>query len=192
MIKITIMLLILSIFLTTSYARAKPTIAPVEETKFSWNDRNGNPIPDSDSRKSKDNFAAQLILTGDTKLWETWAKLPAEEAPRITTIKNPAPRNKPIFFALIYANPKKDPTDFVNVEASFEITKPDGKISKPPTTVGARGKLPGPANNLRLGVPAMAYVVENSDPSGTYKIVARVKDKIRNVEIILQNSFSVK
>lgn len=177
---------------TAAASNAKPTVLPSDEVPFAWKDKDGKNIPDSDSRKSKNNFAAQLILTSDADLWKQWYSLPSEVAPKITMLKNPAARNKPIFFALIYANPQKDQDGKANVDASFEVTKPDGKISKVPYSVAYKGKLPGPETSLRLAEPALAYVVENSDPSGTYKVLAKVKDNIRNVEIILNTSFEIK
>lgn len=178
-------------FLTVT-SHATPTVsAPEAELSFSWRGKDGQAIPDTANRKSKNNFAAQLFLTEDKDLWHQWAVLPSSVAPRITPIGPFVKRNTPVFIVLIFANPKVDEKGDVKVTCDITITKPDGKISHPPKPIGRQGKFGKPSTNLQLGYPQIGYGVENSDPKGEYTVEGLVRDHNRNVEMKLRTSFTV-
>lgn len=173
-------------------ACANPTIVPSEpDLHFAWKDKDGKTLPDTDSRKSKNNFAAQLFLTADKDLWHQWAVLPSSVAPKITPISGSLKRNTPVFFVFIFANPKVDDKGHVNVTCDLTIAKPDGKTSHPPKPIGWQGKFGKPSTNLQLGYPQIGYAVEDSDPKGKYTVQGLVRDHNRNVEMTLRTSFTV-
>lgn len=185
-------LIAVSFFVSALEAYSNPTSVPTEaEIHFSWKDKDGKSLPDTDSRKSKNDFAAQLLMTEDKDLWNQWAVLPPTVAPKITPISGRLKRNTPVFFVFIYANPKVDEKGYVNITCDLTITKPDGKASHPPKPVGWQGKFGKTSTNLQLGYPQIGYAVENSDPKGKYLVEGLVRDHNRKLEMTLRTSFSV-
>lgn len=170
-------------------ALGNPAPAPVE---FAWKDQYGHVLPDAADRKSKNNFAAQILLTEDKDLWQRWNSLPTEVAPRITTV-DVAKRNVAVFIPVVFANPQLDSNGNSDISCDLSITKPDGKITRFPRGLMIwKGKYPISPSNLCLGKAMIEYVVENSDPSGIYQVNAIVKDNNRKVELPLHKSFTIK
>ncbi|MCO5055749.1 hypothetical protein [Thermomonas sp.] len=82
-----------------------------------WRDREGNPVPDSASSKSKDGFAAMLLVTPDKDWQEKW-NTPPEVAPHFSTAKEVEAGGE-VFILSFLANPRLDVNGMANVTCDF-------------------------------------------------------------------------
>ena len=153
----------------------------------SWQ-KDGKPIPDSESRKSEKDFGAQLLLTEEAKFFENWAK---PETPTLARTDR-ARRNVPIHTVLLFSNPGLDKSESADVTADVTIRKPDGNTySEPAHLVCWKGAYKGAPFSLQLGGQHIGIRIEPRDPAGKYSIEAIVHDNIKKVDLELHKTFEV-
>lgn len=156
-----------------------------------WRDREGNPVPESPSSKSKDGFSAMLLVTPDKDWQEKW-NTPPETAPHFKEAKE-VEADGELFILSFLANPKIDDSGMANVTCDFIVIRPDGSKSinelNMPCFVT---KLTTDPKSVYLSAASLKYVAEPNDLRGTWLVNITVRDNLRNVEIPLETSFSVK
>src|SRR5262245_54364507 len=143
-------------------ALAACSIATAQD--FGWRDANGNPTPDTDSRKSSNGLAGWLLTTSDPD-WEAKWNTPEHEIPTFAgaeTVK----RGESIFTLIFIVNPKPDAKGQVNVSCDVKVTRPNGTTSIDEKNVDClKGELQGNPHNLRLAAPVLGFVGEPADPA---------------------------
>ena len=156
-----------------------------------WRDREGNPVPDSASSKSKDGFAAMLLVTPDKDWQEKW-NTPPEVAPHFSTAKEVEAGGE-VFILSFLANPRLDVNGMANVTCDFVVIRPDGsksinELDMPCFVV----KLTTDPKSVYLSSASLKYIAEPQDPRGKWLVNVKLRDNIRGIEIPLETSFTVR
>lgn len=166
-------------------ATAPSTTAPA------WRDEHGRAAPETEFRKSKDDFGGWLVVTPDADWKEKWNTSP-ETVPRFSTADT-VERGKSLTILIFFINPKRDAGNNVEVTCDIQSIRPDGTFSVDQKDLPClKGELQGNPYNIRLAAPVIKYVGEERDPTGKWIIRVTLKDKQRNVELPLQTSFTLK
>ena len=180
---------LLSVILATnSYAdKDLPSSAP-QGKENGWM-QNGKSVPDSNNIKSKDGFGAQLWIIDDHSFFDNWNK---PETPKVPITKT-AIRNKPVFIIFLFINPGTDQESKANVTADVTITCPDGKVYGDFKDVKIWQQIyRAPQNSIQLAVDNLGVEIEDGEQLGTYKVEAKIKDKIKNIILELRTEFTAK
>lgn len=151
---------------------------------------NGHVAPDTAWRKSWGANGAMLDLTDKPdELFAAWER-PGAGVPVSTT--EVAKRGEPIVGVVFFTGCTPDKSGLCDAEAYFQVFKPDGSAySVEEHGEIWSGKPPPPDGQLQLGVGAIGVRIEPSDPSGTYTVRARLRDKVSQAEVELSRSFVV-
>ena len=155
-----------------------------------WRDKDGKPVPETESQKSVAGFGGLLIVTPD-KDWEEKWNAPSEVGPHFSggsTVK----KGGELFILTIFTNPQLDASGTANVTLDIDVRRPDGSTSTHAEgAVCFQGKLRGPSHNVYLCGPVVGFVGEESDPVGSWSVRINLKDNIRKVEIPLSTTFTL-
>ena len=163
----------------------------VQAQPGSWRDQDGNFVQDSESMKSRSGFAASILVTTDADWKAKWEK-PPESPPSFKRAED-IPYGKPVFILLFFANPKPDLDGTVKVECDLQITSPIGSLSFDQKGMTCFvGHISGSLSNLYLAAPVLAFSGDPDDPPGTWSVQAKLRDKVRNVELPLKYSFNLR
>ena len=155
-----------------------------------WRDMDGAPIPESESRKSRDGFSATVIVTPDQDWQEKW-NTPPETIPYFSE-ENEVNAGGELFILTFLSNPATDSAGNTDVTCDFVVTRPDGSRSVAETDLPCfRGVLQGDPHNVYLSGASLKYVAEPEDPRGTWTVDVVVKDHHRAVQVPLRTSFVV-
>ena len=156
-----------------------------------WHDKDGNPIPDSPSSKSIDGFAAMLLVTPD-KDWQAKWNTPPETMPHFSEASEVGAGGE-LYILTFLANPKLDDSGMANVTCDFIVTRPDGSRSVDEADMPCFvTKVATDPRSVYLSSASLMYVAEPTDPRGKWIVNATLRDHVRNVEIPLETSFTVK
>ncbi|BBO83792.1 hypothetical protein DSCO28_43580 [Desulfosarcina ovata subsp. sediminis] len=155
-----------------------------------WNDKQGNPVEDTEWMKYSGDFGAQLLLIGDEKeffkCWETPSETVNLET--VSEINRGEPLITPIIFSGCYVNKSGN----CMVSAALKILRPDGSTyADMPQVEVWENKPPPPKGILEMGVGYLKVIIEPEDPDGTYTVQAKVKDNVKNSSFVLTRTFSV-
>ncbi len=156
-----------------------------------WRDSSGRPVPETDSMKSKDGFAGSLLATTD-KNWEKKWNTPPETKPHFDTA-DVVPYGKKIFILTLFSNPKRDGSGYVNVRCDIKLIDPRGKASliQQDSTCYA-GRLGGNPYNVYLCAPVVGFSGDPGDPAGVWIVEVKLRDAIRNVDLRLRTTFTLR
>src|SRR5688572_4980634 len=175
--------ILLSLLLATFTPAADPAWS---KDAAGWN-QNGNPISDSDSRRSTNGFGAMLLLIDDQKFFEDWQR---PESPKFKTVSI-ARRMVPIHATILFAGAAVDSDGKAHVSCDVKVLKPDGSVYGARERMIASKDPISSATALFLATQRLVVRIEPKDPTGTYTVEAFVKDKIKNVELKLKQQFTV-
>ena len=164
----------------------------VSAAQSGWIDMQGNPVPESDSAKSRDGFSATVLITPDQDWQEKW-NTPPETVPHFSGAKEVGTGGE-LFILTLLANPKVDPASgMTNVACDFIVLRPDGSDSVRELDMPCfKVLLPGNPKNVYLSAASLKYVAEPTDPRGTWTVSVTVKDRLRGVEVPLRTAFVVR
>ncbi|MDB5675564.1 MAG: hypothetical protein JWM65_2546, partial [Sphingomonas bacterium] len=144
-------------------------------------DAQGNPIPTGLSAATQDDFGVQQIATTDgPALQRAWAQ-PTPGA-QISTQQS-ATRNEKIVNFMIFRGCKADMDGHCHVTARFEIFDPAGKPFGTPAGGAVWGGLPPAPGNMQLSDSGYSLRVEDGQPLGKYRVVARTTDKVAGISL---------
>lgn len=154
-----------------------------------WIDKQGNPLPDADDRKSVGAFGAQLIFTADEQaLFKKWAT-PSEPVD-IDTVESVS-INQPISAFVIFSGCKPDAANLCKVSMRFRVIQPDGKVySETPAMEVWRGKPAPPGRALELSIQYLKVIVEPHEQRGRYTVQTQVRDDNTDTVLFLQKTFT--
>lgn len=157
-----------------------------------WIDMQGNPVPESDSSKSREGFSATILVTADQDWQEKW-DTPPETVPHFSTTSEVRPGGE-LFVLTFLANPAVDKASgMTDVACDFIVLRPDGSDSTRELDMPCfKVELTGNPRSVYLSSASLKYVEESSDPRGTWTVVVNVKDRLRGVEVPLRSFFVVR
>jgi hypothetical protein len=164
---------------------------PAMQAATGWRGIGGKPVAETESMKSKDDFAGSLLATTDED-WEKKWNTPAETTP-ILTQAGTIPYGKKIYILTFFANPKLDAQGKANVRCDIRLLAPSGKVGlEQKDTTCFAGAIQGSPYALRLAAPVVGFSGDPDDPSGIWTIEVALRDAVRNVELPLRTSFELK
>ena len=153
---------------------------------------NGELVEDTDAQKSVGDFGVMLMLTDDPDgLFEAWSRPPSPDyGPNISEVST-ANRGDVILAFILFSGCAENSEGNCDSEVGYTAYFPDGTIygqHSGPLWAG----YPGPGKGaLQLSEGNLGLRIEDDDPFGTYKITAKIVDKIAGVEIELSTEVTV-
>lgn len=162
------------------------TLSVHADAADSWRE-DGKPAPNTAWMKSKAGFGAQLFLTQDTGVFDKWN---TPEPPKIEPVKI-ARRDLPVITVLVFAGPGLDAAGRADVTCDFITYKPDGSVyGKQLSSVVWKREYPARLG-IQLSEGYMGIRIEAKDPAGTYKVQAKVHDRVKKVDLVLTTTFQI-
>ena len=146
--------------------------------------------PQTEFRKTENDFGAWLIVTPDLDWEEKW-DTPPDTVPSFREAKV-IKRGEQIVILTFFANPKADSKNETNVICSLKVTNPDGKnTADAPNIPCSYGKLQGNPNNIRMSPAAIQFTGDENDPFGIWTVNVIVNDINRKTVLNLQTKFEL-
>ncbi len=166
----------------------------VQGTEIYTNDslgwlQNGTPIKNSENRKSVQGFGAALLVTSDQdwqKKWET----SSDTVPKFTEV-NEIRTGAKATILIFFSNPLVAKNSEVDVTCDIKILRPNGRNREYAGLKAMKGKLPGKATYTYLAEPVIAFVSEEQDPLGVWKVEVTIHDQNRRVSVPLRTQFTL-
>jgi hypothetical protein len=156
-----------------------------------WRDREGNPAPETQARRSLNGLGGWLLVTSDANWREKW-HTPSTSVPSFNEAKTLA-RGEKAFILVFFANPKLTPEGRADLTCDLEVTRPDGASAVHQTDVVCfRGTIKASPYNMYLSAPVLGFVSDASDPVGSWIVQVSLKDNLRNTVLPLKASFTLK
>src|SRR5262245_7338781 len=146
--------------------------------------------PDTEFRKTKNDFAAMLLVTPDTD-WERKWKTPPDTIPRFREAKS-VKVGQELVILTFFVNPKTDGNKRAHVRCSIKVTRPNKTVSVHERGITClEGELEGDPNYIRLAPTVIKFVGESSDPLGEWVVDVEVEDVLRNTNLSLRTRFTL-
>ena len=165
-------------------------ISGVAGAEVGWKDRDGNPVPDSESQKSIAGFGGLLVMTPDEDWEEKW-NTPPEVGPQFSHTSK-VERGGKLFILTMFTNPQIDDAGAAHITIDIDIKRPDGSSSMHTAdAVCFQGEL-GPPYNVYLCGPVVGFIGEESDPAGTWSVQITLTDELRKVSMPLVTRFELR
>jgi hypothetical protein len=153
-------------------------------------DKDGNPVPASESQKSVAGFGGLLVATPDKDWQKKWNTSP-ETIPYFSG-GSAVKKGGELFILTMFSNPKLDASGTASVSMDIDVTRPDGSSSShAENAVCAQGKIDGPLDHLYLCGQVIEFVGEPADPVGTWSVRIVLKDDVRKVSMTLAKNFEL-
>ncbi|MFZ2301676.1 MAG: hypothetical protein WAW10_07385 [Gallionella sp.] len=161
------------------------------QSRASWRNSGGKTVGESESMKSKDDFAGSLLATTDED-WEKKWNTPPETKPNFNKA-GIVPYGKKVFILTFFANPKLDQQGKANVRCDLRILAPTGKVSLEQKDAACfAGAIQGSPYAMRLSAPVVALSADPDDPPGIWSVEVMLRDTVRNVELPLRTTFELR
>jgi hypothetical protein len=162
-----------------------------DQGKASWRDSDGKSVGESESMKSKGDFAGSLLATTDED-WEKKWNTPPETKPNFNKA-GIVPYGKKVFILTFFANPKLDQQGKANVRCDQRILAPTGKVSlEQKDATCYAGAIQGNPYAMRLSAPVVALSADPDDPPGIWSVEVILRDTVRNIELPLRTTFELR
>jgi hypothetical protein len=155
-----------------------------------WRDREGSPLPDTDTKKSVRGFGGALIVTPD-KDWEAKWNTHAETTPQFTTSER-LRVGETLTILILFSNAKVSPQGGVQVLCDLQLVRPNKTISVDAKKVNCfTGPILGDPLNVRLANPRIAFKGESSDVLGQYTVHVTLYDNVASTAVPLKATFTL-
>lgn len=142
---------------------------------------------ESPNQQTKNDFFGLLVVTGGDwhKEWDT----PPDTIPQFVNVEK-VYLGQEISVLTFFANPQPDANNKANVVCSIKVIRPNASISvDQPGIPCLRGRLQGPAKNIRVSPGVLKFTAERTDPVGVWQVEVSIEDKNRNTKLDLKASF---
>lgn len=151
----------------------------------------GRLLPETEARRSRDGFAASLVITPDRD-WQAKWDTPPETVPHFTEADEVAEGGELAILTFL-SNPAIGPSGTTDVACDFVVTRPDGSTSLEELDMPCFNfELKTDPRNVYLTAASLKYVAEPSDQRGIWTVAVTVKDRVRGVGLPLCASFVVR
>jgi hypothetical protein len=145
---------------------------------------------DTEFRKTKNDFAALLLVTPDID-WERKWNTPPDTIPRFREARTVKVGEKLVILTF-FVNPKADDRRNVNVVCSIKVTRPNKTLAVNERRIPCMdGELKGDPNNIRVSPAVVTFVGEKTDPVGEWIVDVEVEDVNRNTRLLLRTRFTL-
>lgn len=149
----------------------------------------GKPVEDTAWRKAWGPYGAMLFLTDKPdELFAAWGK-PGAGVPVSTT--EIAKRGEAIVGVVFFSGCTANGAGVCDTEASFQVFKPDGSAYGPEEKTELWTRPPPSEGQLQLSIGAIGVRIEPEDPTGSYLVRARLRDRVSHAGVELTRSFRV-
>ena len=156
-----------------------------------WKDECGKAAPETEFRKTKQDFGGWLVVTPDADWQKKWETSP-ETIPNFTT-SDTVSKGQELTILILFVNPGLGPNGHADITCDIQSIRPDGSSSiNQKDLVCFRGKLEGDPHYIRLAAPVIKYVGEPKDLPGKWTIRVTLVDNQRHVRLPLKASFTLK
>lgn len=146
--------------------------------------------PNTESRKTKNDFAAWLIATPDRDWKEKW-NTPPDTVPHFSEVEK-LKVGEQLVILTFFTNPKTDNEQQTKVICSLKVTRPDSSISADQKDFPCLfGKLNENPNYIRMSPAVIQFVGEETDPLGEYIVEVEVYDAMRETTLHLVKKFTL-
>jgi hypothetical protein len=146
--------------------------------------------PDTEFRKTKNDFAAMLLVTPDTDWQRKW-NTPPDTIPRFREAKS-LKVGQELVILTFFVNPKTDEHRRAHVRCSIKVTRPDKTVAVNQRGIACMdGELKGDPNNIRLAPTVIKFVGEAADPRGEWVVEVEVEDVLRATKLPLRTRFTL-
>ncbi len=155
-----------------------------------WYDE-GEPVPDSEWRKSVGDFGAMLILTSEPEqLLENWGK-PTDGVQM--TSSSEVTDGEAIVGFVIFSGCQVAANDLCDLTVAYTMIGPDGEVllESGPVELWQNKSRP-PGYSIELGVGYAGFEFEDGDLIGEYTFIAEVRDQIAEKDLRLVRTFEAK
>jgi hypothetical protein len=144
--------------------------------------------PDTDFRKTKNDFSGVLLVTPDLDWRQKW-NAPPDTIPRFREAKT-VKVGEQLAVLTFFVNPKADVDGNVNVNCGIKVTRPNGTVSVNERNIPCmRGPLRGDPNHIRLSPAVIQFIGEKKDPLGKWVVEVDIEDANRSTTLRLQTHF---
>lgn len=146
-------------------------------------------VVDEPDRKAVKGFGGHLaVIKNPREFIQEWLK---PEPPNIKTAKE-VKRGEQIGVFVFFAGCKQDAQGICNSEVDYTIYKPDGSVHAERKAQPLWKEQAPPARNIQMGRAILAFAMRPADPTGVYKVVAKVSDISADVSFELETKFTLK
>lgn len=156
----------------------------------SWIGLDQRPLPDTESRKSLNDFGGWLVVTSDLdweKKWETSPQtVPVFNESHTVTI------GKRLAILTFFVNPTTDNSGTFKLSCNLLVKRPNHTIAidKKNYPCGG-GILRGDPGYIRLSPMILNFIGETSDPPGTWTVELHLRDVVRHTTLNLKTTFQL-
>ena len=155
-----------------------------------WVDRDGNPTPDTEARKSVDGFGGWLLVTPDPDWDEKWRTSP-ETIPHYNEASTVS-IGETLMTLIFFANPMVGEDGIVDVRCDLRVVRPDGSFSVEMTDYECfKGPIQGSPSSIRLSNALLGFVGEPDDQRGEWVTEVRLTDMVRSASVELTTRFEL-
>ena len=162
----------------------------VAAQQFAWRDSNGDPMPDTEARKSSGGFGGWLLTTSDQD-WEAKWNTPEHVTPSFTEAET-VREGETVYTLIFMVNPLPNSSGDVDVRCDIRVTRPNGTLSLDRSDLSClSGELAANPNNIQLSPNVLAFLGEDGDPAGTWIMDVTLRDVPRDVALVLRASFEL-
>lgn len=149
----------------------------------------GEKIGDRENVKMENGFGAQLWLTDDQKIFNSWRN--SFKLPKLNSIHTTV-KNYPIYPFIVITNPGSNEENKNYVSYDIRIIKPDGNtyadIKNKKLWMNQKAL---PENVQQIAEEYVAIIIEDGDPLGKYSVETTIYDKVKNIKLSLHKDFNV-
>ena len=155
-----------------------------------WRSASGDPLPDTEARKSVDGFGAWLLVTSgseSTQQGDSLQSLALASSRQVTSVMPGDVISLPIFLL----NPTRDAQGgTVDVTCDVAFTRPDRKPERSYSFKCLEGPLPAD-ESVHVINSAIEFVGEPGDPPGTWTVDVVINDRAGSRKLSLQTTFEL-
>jgi hypothetical protein len=156
-----------------------------------WMNEHGQPLPETEARRSVNGLAGFLLITPDADWREKWAT-PANTVPHFNETKS-VERGQQVFVLIFFSNPKIGADGRANLTCDLDVVRPDGSASMhQDNAVCSQGELNGPPYSTYLAAPVIGFTGDPDDAAGTWTVRVSLRDNLSNTVLPLKTSFTLK
>lgn len=166
-------------------------INPAYSESAYWRNQHGDPLAETDSRKSQDGFAGSLLAVTDADWKQKW-QTPPETTPNFTQA-GVVDYGTKVFFLIFFSNPGQDDRQNSNVRCDLKIIDPTGAaILTKQDMVCFSGQVGSSPLNQYLSAPVISFAADPGDPAGTWLVEVKLQDRVRQLELPLRTTFELR
>src|SRR5688572_27644011 len=156
-----------------------------------WRSASGDPLPDTEARKSADGFGGWLLVTSGKEWTQQRDTLQALALAYSRQAKSVMP-GELISLPIFLLNPARDTrSGEADVACDVAFTRPDGTREEIYSFKCLNGPLPGGAS-VHVINTTIEFVGESDDPPGVWAVDAVINDRAGGTKLHLHTTFEVR